>query len=110
MCARVRLCVALSFYFLSCAGGADSIGGMEARVLSTLLNEMDGVTGGGSSSGSGGLLVVGATNRPDMIDAGLCVLFVISHLFHAHSAASARPLRACDFRAAARRAGQTGIA
>ncbi|ETW06643.1 hypothetical protein, variant [Aphanomyces invadans] len=39
--------------------------GMELRVLSTLLNEMDGV------EAADGLLVIGATNRPDMIDAAL---------------------------------------
>ena len=40
----------------------DEVGG---RVLSTLLNEMDGV------GLANGLLVIGATNRPDMIDAAL---------------------------------------
>ncbi|KAF0699466.1 Aste57867_9973 [Aphanomyces stellatus] len=39
--------------------------GMALRVLSTLLNEMDGV------ETADGLLVIGATNRPDMIDAAL---------------------------------------
>jgi len=39
----------------------------EARVLSTLLNEMDGVDG----SIQDGVLVLGATNRPDCIDAAL---------------------------------------
>ena len=38
---------------------------MGGRVLSTLLNEMDGV------GLANGLLVIGATNRPDMIDAAL---------------------------------------
>ena len=39
----------------------------EARVLSTMLNEMDGVDG----SIQDGVLVLGATNRPDCIDAAL---------------------------------------
>ena len=47
--------------------GQDLGGGqaVQARVLSTLLNEMDGV------EGSEGLLVIGATNRLDMIDEAL---------------------------------------
>ncbi|CDH52954.1 aaa family cdc48 subfamily [Lichtheimia corymbifera JMRC:FSU:9682] len=43
-------------------GGGDSV---QERVLSTLLNEMDGVETAAS------VLVVGATNRPDMLDAAL---------------------------------------
>ncbi|OAD73884.1 hypothetical protein PHYBLDRAFT_112300 [Phycomyces blakesleeanus NRRL 1555(-)] len=43
-------------------GGGDSV---QERVLSTLLNEMDGVETAES------VLVVGATNRPDMLDAAL---------------------------------------
>lgn len=39
----------------------------EARVLSTFLNEMDGVDG----SMSDGVLLLGATNRPSTIDAAL---------------------------------------
>ncbi|KAI7890319.1 P-loop containing nucleoside triphosphate hydrolase protein [Mucor mucedo] len=42
--------------------GGDSV---QERVLSTLLNEMDGVESAES------VLVVGATNRPDMLDAAL---------------------------------------
>ncbi|KAJ3396124.1 hypothetical protein HDU92_003993 [Lobulomyces angularis] len=45
-------------------GGKGGISVSE-RILSTLLNEMDGI------ENSDGVLVVGATNRPDMIDAGL---------------------------------------
>ncbi|KAJ3021104.1 hypothetical protein HKX48_009199 [Thoreauomyces humboldtii] len=43
-------------------GGGDSV---QERVLSTLLNEMDGI------EMANNVLVVGATNRPDMIDAAL---------------------------------------
>jgi SpoVK/Ycf46/Vps4 family AAA+-type ATPase len=39
----------------------------EARVLSTFLNEMDGVDG----STKDGVLVLGATNRPNVLDAAL---------------------------------------
>ncbi len=47
------------------AGGNNSGTSVGERVLSTLLNEMDGV------EQANGVLVVGATNRPDMIDAAL---------------------------------------
>ncbi|KAI7882444.1 AAA-domain-containing protein [Lichtheimia hyalospora FSU 10163] len=40
----------------------DSSGGVNERVLSTLLNEMDGV------EGRQGVIVIGCTNRPDQID------------------------------------------
>ena len=45
---------------------------MERRVLATLLNEMDGV-GVRKNTGGGGrrVFLVGATNRPDMLDAAL---------------------------------------
>jgi len=43
-------------------GGADKV---QQRVLSTLLNEMDGI------SEMRDVLVIGATNRPDMLDAAL---------------------------------------
>jgi transitional endoplasmic reticulum ATPase len=45
--------------------GGSSGDSVQERVLSTLLNEMDGVEGADS------VLVVGATNRPDMLDAAL---------------------------------------
>ena len=40
----------------------ESSGGINERVLSTLLNEMDGV------EGRKGVVVIGCTNRPDCID------------------------------------------
>ncbi|KAI8141610.1 P-loop containing nucleoside triphosphate hydrolase protein [Fennellomyces sp. T-0311] len=46
-------------------GGSSSGDSVQERVLSTLLNEMDGVETAES------VLVVGATNRPDMLDAAL---------------------------------------
>ena len=56
--------------------------GVQERVLSVLLNEMDGVgvriDGGDSTkekstlSNSLGVMLIGATNRPDMLDPALC--------------------------------------
>ncbi|CAO3623606.1 unnamed protein product [Cunninghamella blakesleeana] len=46
-------------------GGSSSGDSVQERILSTLLNEMDGVESADS------VLVVGATNRPDMLDAAL---------------------------------------
>ncbi|KAJ8523887.1 hypothetical protein ON010_g17230 [Phytophthora cinnamomi] len=63
--------------------GGSSGGGVYARVLSTFLNEMDGVgsqrvttpsvshANGSSTSESGGILLVAATNRKDALDAAL---------------------------------------
>lgn len=42
--------------------GDSGSGGVNERVLSTLLNEMDGV------EGRQGVVVIGCTNRPDQID------------------------------------------
>ena len=46
------------------------------RVVSQLLTEMDGVqqqqqAGEGGGGGKGGILIIGATNRPDLLDAAL---------------------------------------
>ena len=46
--------------------GSDS-GGVMDRVVSQLLTEIDGM----SSSGGGDLFVIGATNRPDLLDSSL---------------------------------------
>jgi len=49
-------------------GDSDATSGVQSRILSTLLNEMDGITNAG---GKQGVLVVAATNRLDAIDAAL---------------------------------------
>jgi SpoVK/Ycf46/Vps4 family AAA+-type ATPase len=49
-------------------GSSSSSGGVYARVLSTLLNEMDGVS---TEAGGGGLVVLAATNRVEAVDAAL---------------------------------------
>jgi transitional endoplasmic reticulum ATPase len=49
----------------SMGSGHDAGDRVQQRVLSTLLNEMDGV------SGADGVLVIGATNRADLLDAAL---------------------------------------
>lgn len=53
---RFRCCL------LGWDGGGDTNGGVNERVLSTLLNEMDGV------EGRNGVIVIGCTNRPHQID------------------------------------------
>jgi len=49
-------------------GPSSSSGGVYARVLSTLLNEMDGVS---TEADGGGLVVLAATNRVEAVDAAL---------------------------------------
>ena len=46
-------------------GDASSAEGVQERILATLLNEMDGI------EQSNDLLIIAATNRPDMVDAAL---------------------------------------
>jgi len=62
------------------ASGGGSSSSVEARVLSTFLNEMDGIRGGGATGGQHDadssnrhdeVLVVAATNRPKSLDAAL---------------------------------------
>ena len=55
-------------------GGSDSTSSVEARVLATLLTEMDGIggsDGSGSGSSSGGVMVMAATNRLGAVDPAL---------------------------------------
>ena len=54
-------------------GDGSGGGGGGDRLLSQLLTELDGVTSGGGGGGSKGgrVVVVGATNRPDVLDAAL---------------------------------------
>mmetsp|Transcript_29707 Transcript_29707/g.62549 ORF Transcript_29707/g.62549 Transcript_29707/m.62549 type:complete len:892 (+) Transcript_29707:63-2738(+) len=49
-------------------GDSDTTSGVQSRILTTLLNEMDGITNAG---GKQGVLVVAATNRLNAIDAAL---------------------------------------
>lgn len=49
-------------------GDSDATSGVQSRILTTLLNEMDGITNVG---GTQGVLVIAATNRLDAIDAAL---------------------------------------
>lgn len=50
------------------ADDSDATSGVQSRILTTLLNEMDGITNAG---GKQGVLVVAATNRLEAIDAAL---------------------------------------
>lgn len=51
-------------------GDENSGGGVYARILSTFLNELDGVGSSGKTT-MDGILVVAATNRKDALDAAL---------------------------------------
>lgn len=51
------------------AGLSSNASSVEARVLATFLNEMDGVTA--NANATNGVIVMGATNRIDCIDAAL---------------------------------------
>lgn len=51
-------------------GNQGDSGGVMDRIVSQLLAELDGMSGGGGNSGDG-LFVVGATNRPDLLDEAL---------------------------------------
>jgi len=48
-------------------GNHGDSGGVMDRIVSQLLAELDGVSGGGSTD----VFVIGATNRPDLLDPAL---------------------------------------
>jgi peroxin-6 len=50
-------------------GNQGDSGGVMDRIVSQLLAELDGMSDG--DDGSGGVFVIGATNRPDLLDAAL---------------------------------------
>ncbi|OAA71325.1 peroxisomal biogenesis factor 6 [Cordyceps fumosorosea ARSEF 2679] len=50
-------------------GNQGDSGGVMDRIVSQLLAELDGMSGGGDDSG--GVFVIGATNRPDLLDQAL---------------------------------------
>ncbi|KAI2629022.1 peroxisomal biogenesis factor 6 [Xylaria nigripes] len=50
-------------------GNQGDSGGVMDRIVSQLLAELDGMSGG--DDGSGGVFVIGATNRPDLLDQAL---------------------------------------
>ncbi|KAK5072505.1 peroxisomal assembly protein [Lithohypha guttulata] len=57
-------------------GNQGDSGGVMDRIVSQLLAELDGMSGGGSdedgqTSNAGGVFVIGATNRPDLLDPAL---------------------------------------
>jgi peroxin-6 len=52
-------------------GQAGDSGGVMDRIVSQLLAELDGMGAGGSSGGGGEVFVIGATNRPDLLDSAL---------------------------------------
>lgn len=51
-------------------GNQGDSGGVMDRIVSQLLAELDGMSGG-EDGGSGGVFVIGATNRPDLLDQAL---------------------------------------
>lgn len=51
-------------------GNQGDSGGVMDRIVSQLLAELDGMSGG-EDGGSGGVFVIGATNRPDLLDSAL---------------------------------------
>lgn len=51
-------------------GNQGDSGGVMDRIVSQLLAELDGMSGGGENGGDG-VFVVGATNRPDLLDEAL---------------------------------------
>ncbi|CCG83172.1 Peroxisome assembly factor-2 [Taphrina deformans PYCC 5710] len=52
-------------------GNQGDSGGVMDRIVSQLLSELDGMSEGKDGSGGGGVFVIGATNRPDLLDPAL---------------------------------------
>lgn len=52
-------------------GNHGDSGGVMDRIVSQLLAELDGMSSGGDSGNGEGVFVVGATNRPDLLDEAL---------------------------------------
>ncbi|KAH8983667.1 peroxisomal biogenesis factor 6 [Lactarius hatsudake] len=52
-------------------GAHGDSGGVMDRIVSQLLAELDGIASSSSSSGGGDVFVIGATNRPDLLDPAL---------------------------------------
>ncbi|KAL9605050.1 MAG: hypothetical protein Q9179_001646 [Wetmoreana sp. 5 TL-2023] len=52
-------------------GNQGDSGGVMDRIVSQLLAELDGMSDGEDGGGGGGVFVIGATNRPDLLDQAL---------------------------------------
>jgi len=52
-------------------GNQGDSGGVMDRIVSQLLAELDGMSDGDDESAGGGVFVIGATNRPDLLDQAL---------------------------------------
>ncbi len=52
-------------------GNQGDSGGVMDRIVSQLLAELDGMSEGTGNAGEGGVFVIGATNRPDLLDQAL---------------------------------------
>ena len=52
-------------------GNHGDSGGVMDRIVSQLLAELDGMSGGDSSGNGAEVFVIGATNRPDLLDPAL---------------------------------------
>lgn len=52
-------------------GNQGDSGGVMDRIVSQLLAELDGMSGGDDASSGAGVFVIGATNRPDLLDQAL---------------------------------------
>ncbi|KAL8827741.1 MAG: hypothetical protein Q9170_006889 [Blastenia crenularia] len=52
-------------------GNQGDSGGVMDRIVSQLLAELDGMSDGDDGAGGGGVFVIGATNRPDLLDQAL---------------------------------------